>query len=163
MPKTSMPPRVAAIKRAIQTRLDFSLLQNGGQEAVMAFGKALGMQFPMRLVTSWQRDFEQSYDLSELIWNGRAVPKGTKRRSPAIADDDRPDDCDPDTDEDCDDEAETTTELCPACRGTGRDSAGEECARCGGSGRVDLDDIDDDDDDGSDNDRQGKLYAFLYE
>jgi hypothetical protein len=157
-----MPPRVAEIRKAIRSRLDFSLLRDGGQEAVMQYGRAIGMRYPMQLITGWQHDFEQSHDLSELIWSGRAVPKRTKRTSPAVIDDDEP--CDPGTDDDCDpdDEAETTTRSCPACRGLGTDSTGGTCERCGGSGRVDLDDDgDDDDDDDRDNDRQGRLYAFL--
>ncbi len=49
-------------------------------------------------------------------------------------------------------DTDQTTKLCDNCRGLGRTADGSQCERCGGSGRVPLDDVDDDeeDDDGSD-------------
>jgi hypothetical protein len=70
-----------------------------------------------------------------------------------------PDDPDKDDEEDQDEagkDTEQKTKLCPVCRGLGRDSTGSRCARCGGSGRVPMDDM-------KEGDRYGGIYKFLWE
>jgi hypothetical protein len=147
-----MPPRVAAIKRAIQTRLNFSVLRDGGEAAVQAWGRACGMRWPNMLIVQWQADFNQM------------------RKTKPVVDDDEQDDLGPTPpnwpndplapDEDDEDEAgqdtEQTTKLCPKCRGLGRDSTGSRCDRCGGSGRVKMDDM-------KEGDKYGGVYQFLWE
>jgi hypothetical protein len=48
---------------------------------------------------------------------------------------------------DDDDPMEPMTRLCPVCNGRGRDHSGDSCARCNGTGRIDVDDVDDGDKD----------------
>jgi hypothetical protein len=149
-----MPPRVVAIKKAIQTRLDFRVLQDGGEAAVQAWGRACGLKWPNTLILKWQRDFNQM-----------------KKTKPAVDDDEReqddlgptppgwPDDPlapDEDDEEEAGEDTEQQTKLCPKCRGLGRDQTGSKCDRCGGSGRVKMGDM-------KEGDKYGRVYKFLWE
>jgi hypothetical protein len=158
----AMPQRVAEIRKAIKTRIDYTVLRNGGREAVYAYGKACGLRWPNTLITSWSDDFKRTYDLS--AWTYGRIER---KNRPAVDDDgeprqpddpfDEPDD-DEDTDDANDDSVRQRTKLCPQCRGTGRDRDGARCARCKGSGRVGVDDV-------RDGDKYGRygIYDFLIE
>ena len=76
------------------------------------------------------------------------------------ADDVEPDDGD---DDDAPDDTEQTTRTCPTCHGRGRDHSGKSCARCGGSGRVPIDDLPGEPDDEEDEIEETKSYAHEFE
>jgi hypothetical protein len=167
MPKhPPMPPRVARIKRDIETGLDYRRMANGGRAAVLAYARQCGYEVPGMLVLEWSREFHRTHRPGWIMSGAR--PEDVERYriqsaghgahsmelEPVGGDldrwaDDKPkrdpddggDNCDPDDDPDCDpdDEAKRTTKLCPACQGAGRDATGGKCSRCQGKGRVKLD------------------------
>jgi len=79
---------------------------------------------------------------------------GSKPVDPDWPDDDGDDD-EPDDD---DERLEQKTRLCPKCRGLGRDASGVKCQRCGGKGRIRIDDIRPEDTSGR---RKSSIYGYL--
>jgi hypothetical protein len=163
MPKQPiMPERVRKIKHEIQTRMDYTVLRNGGREAIYAYAKACGLRYPNTLIASWADDFRAKFDVSSWthgkIVRRPATPVDDDEQEPIDdpLDPDR-DDNDVDTDDANDDSLRQRTKLCPACRGTGRGQDGARCARCNGAGRVKVGDIQPDDRSG----RYGRVYGFL--
>jgi hypothetical protein len=136
-----MPPRVAAIQRAIETRQDFSVLANGGEAEVFAWAKRHGMKGGV-LICAWQENYRQRQAVGAT--SGRGDKKDAAMRSHDF-DLDYWGDAPVDDREDDDDPEQQTTKTCPQCAGKGRDHSGDTCSRCGGSGRVPLDDFEEDD------------------
>ena len=74
-------------------------------------------------------------------------------------------DDEPDDGGDDDDEEQQETRTCPTCNGKGRTHDGKSCARCGGSGRVPIDDLpgEPDDDEEDEDEIEEKSYAHDFE
>jgi hypothetical protein len=118
--------------RAAISKHDYRILKVGDNEAVLfAFAKASGIDV-CELMRLWQRESDH------------VVRPTRTARDPEfpVDDDDWPTDENKNAGND-DTEQELTT--CPVCRGKDRDSSGRTSARCGGSGRVPLDEESDDD------------------
>lgn len=145
----SMPARVAAIRRAIETRQDFSTLANRGEAEVFKYARSIGMRGG-ELVLQWQETFRlrqaQAARVEVDVYHGRHF---AARRAETILtandlDDwsnwaDKPDAPD---DDDGDEVA-----PCATCNGSGRDSAGNVCKVCNGSGKAPANDEEGDEDD----------------
>jgi hypothetical protein len=143
-----MPARVAAIKAAIETRQDFSVLAHGGEDAVAAWARTHGLN-GRGLILEWQ----QNYRLAQAR---QVSPQsaGKPPRPAPIETELRLDDLDywSDTEPEPDDDDDGDDVPCPTCNGRGRDAAGNRCAVCNGSGRVAPEDNEDEDDDDEDQD-----------
>jgi hypothetical protein len=85
---------------------------------------------------------EESYIWGQFRGGRPTVPR---KQTPPRSDDGWPDVL-PVDDPDNDVVPEQTAKTCPNCAGRGRTHDGLTCQRCGGSGRVPLDDVDDDED-----------------
>jgi hypothetical protein len=73
-----MPPRVATIKRAIESRQDFSVLADGGEAAVRTWAKEHGMN-GCALIIQWQANYRQQQAQAERV----ARQKKTLPQKPA--------------------------------------------------------------------------------
>jgi hypothetical protein len=135
-----MPKRVAAIKRAIESELDFSVLARGGEDAVADYYRSIGMNGRAK-ICEWQRTGLAAK------WRQQA-PAARPARTEA-----RLDDLDfwgDDDDAPIDDDVPDDQPVCSACKGSGRDAAGNECQICGGTGKIPAEDQPDDDDESED-------------
>jgi hypothetical protein len=142
LPLPPMPPRVAAIKAAIETRLDFSALADGGEAVVLAWAKSHGLRGAV-LIREWQTNYRQAVDTMER--KNSSATKSSQSFQEPHADLDHWDDIEasaPD-DEGLPTDDEDDLEICKACAGRGRDSAGNRCLTCGGTGKAPVDDEDD--------------------
>jgi hypothetical protein len=147
----TLPPFAEAMRTAIETKCDFSVLANGGEARLFAWAKQNGLRGPV-LVTTWARNYNQ--------WHGGegTRPAAPKSARPArietdwLADDldhwAQDTDEEPDSDDDTED-SEAAWVPCAACNGKGKDAAGNVCQACGGTGRV----IDEGGDDGDEDER----------
>jgi hypothetical protein len=152
-----MPPRVAAIKRAIQTRLNFSVLRDGGEAAVQAWGRACGMKWPNMLIVQWQDDYNRMRKTKPVVDDDESTPDDLGPERPDWPSDPlAPDDDGEDDEDEAGEDTEQLTRSCPKCRGLGRDSSGSKCDRCNGSGRIPANSV-------KEGDRHGGVYKFLYE
>ena len=155
-----MPARVAAIKAAIETRQDFSVLAHGGEDAVAAWARTHGMN-GRALICEWQ----QAYLRAHLSTGGRSKKTGNlntnsypglpKRdigmTSAGVVDLDYWSDTEPD---EPDDDPDDDLIPCAACAGRGKDSAGNRCSACNGTGKVTPSDGDENEDETDDDEDQ---------
>jgi hypothetical protein len=128
-----MSPLVRRLYRQIRAERGYSCFQEqiSTEQVVMAYAAALGI------------------DCCEMLreWAGlEPKPKPARKRTPPPRSDDGWPYVLPVDDPDNDVAPEQQTRLCPSCRGSGRTKDGSRCAKCGGSGRIALDDLDVDDD-----------------
>jgi hypothetical protein len=133
-----MTPLLRRLKRQIGADGDFRSFTEkvGVEEVIKAFAAGAGID-GCALLREWSG------------FPGEV--KTPKKRTPAMPptmpppmDEDDEDSPPVMPDHDDSDDDEQTTQVCPTCRGTGRDHSGRTCATCGGSGRIPLDDGDDD-------------------
>jgi hypothetical protein len=127
-----MSPLVRRLHRRIVAERSYSCFQErvSVEEVIKAYACAAGL------------------DVCALLhqWAGMEPrPEPARKRTPRSGND-WPDVL-PVDDPDNDVGPEQETRLCPSCKGSGRAKDGSQCARCGGSGRISLDDVDDIDDD----------------
>jgi hypothetical protein len=160
----SMPRRVAEIRHAIVTNLDFTVLAHGGEAEVFEWARQNGRRGGS-VVIEWEHEYRRQQQALSPVARPAPAPQ------PKV-EDDEPDDLGPEppeewpVDDDNDDGApppQSPTILCPTCRGTGRDKSGAKCSACNGTGRVPsvIDDDDDDDDDG--NEKESRWYEYEIE
>jgi hypothetical protein len=143
----TLPRRIAEIRDAIEARLDFTGLANGGETALFEWAKRHGLRGPS-LVLEWQRNYNRAHGEG-------ARPAAAKSARPArverywLSDDldhwASDDDVEPDDVDDGDDDSM----MCPKCLGVGC-VEGERCSQCGGSGRVPIPGDDDDEENDDD-------------
>jgi hypothetical protein len=152
MANSPMPPRVAAIKAAIESKQDFTGLAHGGEAEVFRWARAHGMRGGA-LVLQWheayrQRQAQARQVMSEVDKTPRPARIETEFRDLDhwASDDDQDDGGDDDPDDDL--------IPCAACAGRGKDSAGNRCAVCGGSGKVTPSDGDENEDETDDDEDQ---------
>jgi hypothetical protein len=166
-----MPERVAAIKRAIENSQDFTGLAHGGEDAVVAWAKAHGMN-GRALICQWQESYRQRQrELAGTRPNKRPDLSAPRREGEtgksaefaagncaAIAADldywplaetapvdDPPDDPMP---------------VCSACRGTGKGPDGSVCKICNGAGKIPAEDQPDDGDEEDDDEKASFRYEY---
>ena len=127
-----MPPRVRAIKKAIEERQDFSTLADGGEAEVMQYARRSG-QRGGALILEWQGNYRQRQAAGPRQQKAAATRHILSHDLDFWSFDDEPadpDECDPDDDDDDGD-----NDDCATCRGTGRVS----CRACNGTGKVPAD------------------------
>jgi hypothetical protein len=144
MANSTMPARVAAIKRAIEERQDFTGLAGGGEAEVFAWARAHGMNGGA-LVLQWHEAYRQRQAQGG---RGRLKPATQKvgYEGAVTHDLDYWSDAEPEPDDD------DPMLVCGACKGAGVDADGNECEICGGKGRIPAEDQPDDDREDDDDD-----------
>jgi hypothetical protein len=154
-----MPERVRRIRRAIQQRGNFAVMRDdAAKEAILRYGRSIGMKFPMALLTGWQADFlRRAKPAPPVVDDDESEPDDLGPTPPNWPNDPLAPDKDDDDndDEEAGEDTEQLTRSCPKCRGLGRDSSGSKCDRCNGSGRIPADSV-------KEGDKHG-LYQFLFE
>ncbi len=150
-----MPTRVRQIQRAIEERLDFSTLADGGEDAVVEYGRSIGAN-GRALICQWQQTGMAKQ------WTGQQAARPTQRQQAArvITESVRTsgmEDLDhwaSDDTEPIDDDPPDDMPTCSGCGGSGRGRDGGVCPICNGKGRIPAEDQPDDGEDDDDREEE---------